>query len=83
MDDPAVSLLVESHAYRYSETRPHYAFFSGKNQPEIDNLSKSIRRLFILRYADFNRHIELAEQIEALAVAGNQRRKENLSTDFQ
>ena len=82
MDDPAVSLLVESHAYRYSETRPHYAFFSGKPQPEIDSLSKSIRRLFILRYSEDNLHAELAEQISALAMAGNQRRKELISADF-
>ena len=82
MDHPAVSLLVESHAYRYSETRPHYAFFSGKPQPEIDSLSKSIRRLFILRYSENNLHAELAEQIGALAVAGNQRRKELISADF-
>lgn len=76
MDDPAVSLLVESHAYRFSETRPHYAFVPGKNQSEIDTLSRKIRRLFILRYSGSNQHAELAEQIELLAAAGNQRSKE-------
>ncbi|WP_432730917.1 SIR2 family protein [Variovorax sp. W6] len=76
MDDPAVSLLVESHAYRFSDTRPHYAFMAGKNQLEIDNLSKSIRRLFILRYPDANHHSALADQIELLAMQGAQRRKE-------
>lgn len=81
MDDPAVSLLVESHAYRFSDTRPHYAFMSGKNEPEIDNLSKSIRRLFILRYPDADHHAALADQIELLALQGAQRRKE-LSTSI-
>lgn len=76
MDDPAVSLLVESHAYRYSDTRPHYAFISGKAQPEIDNLSRCIRKLFVLRYPSENNHLALAEQIENLAELGAKRRKE-------
>lgn len=76
MDDPAVSLLVESHAYRYSDTRPHYAFISGKSQPEIDNLSRSIRKLFVLRYPSENNHVALAEQIEHLCDLGAKRKKE-------
>lgn len=76
MDDPAVSLLVESHAHRYSDTRPHYAFVSGKQQPEIDNLSRSIRKLFVLRYPDANGHVALAEQIEELGKLGIERKKE-------
>lgn len=76
MDDPAVSLLVESHAYRFSETRPHYAFVSGKKQSEIDAISRKIRRLFILRYSDANHHEELAALIESLAEEGSNRRKE-------
>lgn len=76
MDDPAVSLLVESHAYRYSDTRPHYAFVSGKPQTEIDGLSKSIRKLFVLRYPDADGHIDLAIQLEELAKQGAARRKE-------
>lgn len=80
MDDPAVSLLVESHAYRFSDTRPHYAFVSGKSEPEIDNLSRTIRRLFVLRYSDANHHLALADQIELLASAGAQRRKEFSAT---
>lgn len=76
MDDPAISLLVESNAYRYSDTRPHYAFISGKPQPEIDNLSRSIRKLFVLRYPIENNHLALAEKIEKLAELGSKRRKE-------
>lgn len=82
MDDPAVSLLVESHAHRFSETRPHYAFFSGKKQPEIDDISKTIRRLFIIRYSDANHHEELATKIEALAQEGARRRKELVGRDI-
>lgn len=76
MDDPAVSLLVESHAYRYSDTRPHYAFVPGKAQPDIDNLLRSIRKLFVLRYSSDNNHIALAEQIEYLAELGAKRKRE-------
>ena len=76
MDDPAVSLLVESHAYRYSDTRPHYAFAPGKNQSDIDNLSRSIRKLFVLRYPSANNHLALAEQIEWLAELGAKRKRE-------
>jgi hypothetical protein len=82
MDDPAVSLLVESHAHRFSETRPHYAFFSGKKQPEIDDISKAIRRLFIIRYSDANHHEELVAQIEVLAQEGARRRKELMGGDI-
>lgn len=82
MDDPAVSLLVESHAHRFSETRPHYAFFSGKRQTEIDEISKTIRRLFIIRYSDANNHKELADQIEVLAEEGARRRKELAGGDI-
>lgn len=76
MDDPAVSLLVESHAYRYSNTRPHYAFTAGKTQSDIDNISRSIRKLFVLRYPSENNHLALAEQIEWLAELGVKRKKE-------
>jgi hypothetical protein len=81
MDDPAVSLLVESHAYRYSDSRPHYAFASGKPQPEIDSLSKNIRKLFILRYSSENQHLALAEHIEKLAELGAQRKREITATE--
>lgn len=80
MDDPAVSLLVESHAHRYSDTRPHYAFVSGKPQSEIDSISKSIRRLFVLRYPPNNGHAALADQIEELGRLGLARKKELIAT---
>lgn len=76
MDDPAVSLLVESHAHRFSDTRPHYAFFSGKKQPEIDNISKLIRKLFIIRYSDSNNHEQLADLLELLAEEGGKKNRE-------
>ena len=79
MDDPAVSLLVESHAYRFSETRPHYAFVAGNTQIEIDNISRKVRRLFVLRYSIANQHAALADQIELLAESGSMRRKELVS----
>lgn len=67
MDDPAVTWVVESHAYRFSDTRPHYIFASGKPNDQLDGLSRSLRKLFVLRYPEKNDHAELADQLEELA----------------
>lgn len=75
MDDPAVSLIVESHAHRFPGTRPHYIFLSGPANQPIDDLSKSLRKLFVLRYQPKNGHVALAENIEALAEEVKKRRQ--------
>jgi SIR2-like domain len=76
MADPAVSGIVESAAFRFPETRPHYIFQSGSAVRELDELSKTQRKLFVLRYRENNDHVELAEQIEALAARAESRRRE-------
>lgn len=75
MDDPAISLVVESHAYRFSDTRPHYIFTSGRFTRQIDDLSKMLRKLFVLHYPEKDNHIALAENIEALAEEVQNRRR--------
>lgn len=73
MEDPAISLVVESHAYRYSDTRPHYIFTPGAPNPPIDDLSKSLRKLFVLRYPEKDNHVALAEGLESLAIKAKER----------
>lgn len=75
MEDPAISLVVESHAYRYSDTRPHYIFMPGSPNRPIDELSKSLRKLFVLRYSEKDGHIALAESLEALGQDARERRR--------
>lgn len=75
MDDPAISLVVESHAYRFSDTRPHYIFTPGSPSHPIDELSKTLRKLFVLRYPEKDSHIALADNIEALGAEVQERRR--------
>lgn len=81
MEDPAISLVVESHAYRYPDTRPHYIFSSGISNRAIDELSKSLRRLFVVRYSEKNNHVALAEGLEALGYEARERRRLSLVAD--
>lgn len=83
MEDPAISLAVELHAYRYSDTRPHYIFTSGSRNQRLDELSKTLRKLFVLRYSEKNRHAALAENIEALAQEAKERRRLSRIADGQ
>lgn len=75
MDDPAIALVLESHAYRYSDTRPHYIFTSGRPNQQIDDLSKSLRKLFVLRYPEKDGYVALAEGLESLESAARERRR--------
>lgn len=74
MDDPAVAMVVETHAHRFPGTRPHYIFLPGPTNQPIDDLSKSLRKLFAIRYPQKNGHIALAESIEVLSDEVKKRR---------
>lgn len=76
MDDPAVTWVVESHAYRFFDTRPHYIFASGKPNEQLDGLSRTLRKLFVLRYPDKNDHAALAEQLDELGQQAQTRRRQ-------
>lgn len=75
MDDPAVSAVVESHAYKFFDSRPHYIFTSGTANPSVDELSKTLRKLFVIRYSPKNGHIALVEAVEKMILEVNERRK--------
>jgi hypothetical protein len=75
MDDPAISSVIESHAYRFFDSRPHYIFSAGSSDPAVDELSKTLRKLFVMRYSPKNGHIALVEAIEDLVNAVNERRR--------
>lgn len=75
MDDPAISSIVEFHAHRYSDSRPHYIFVPGAADPAIDELSKSLRKLFVIRYSSDNNHAQLVEAIAQLSKAAAERRR--------
>lgn len=75
MDDPAIALVLEAHAYRYADTRPHYIFTPGRSIQQIDDLSKSLRKLFVLRYPEKNGQVALAEGLELLGSAAQERRR--------
>lgn len=75
MDDPAISSVIESHAYRFFDSRPHYIFTPGSPDSAVDDLSKSLRKLFVMRYSPKDGHVELVHAIEALVLAVNERRR--------
>lgn len=80
MGDPAVTMIVENAAHRFPTTRPHYIFQPGKSIPEVDDLWKRLRKLYVLRYSETNNHAALADQIEALGLAAATRRGELATT---
>lgn len=82
MADPAVAMIVENAAYRFPLNRPHYIFQPGKAIPEVDELWKRLRKLYVLRYSEERHHVELAEQVEALGAAAALRRNELAATVF-
>jgi hypothetical protein len=75
MEDPAVSLFIESHAFRYGDTRPHYIFMPGREISPIDELSRKLRKLFVLRYSEKDEHVALVEALEQLALDMRDRRR--------
>lgn len=80
MVDPAVSLAIENAAFRFPTTRPHYIFQSGPPVPEVDGLWKRLRRLYVLRYAEVDHHVALAEQLEQLGSEAAKRKAELLAS---
>lgn len=76
MNDPSISYLVEMHAQSYPGNRPHYIFLPGPISPQIEAITKRLRRLFIMPYSPENGHKELVTRITELADNGINRRKE-------
>ncbi|MGE6761422.1 SIR2 family protein [Corallococcus interemptor] len=76
MSDPAVSLLVELHAQRFPATRPHYIFLPTPISPQMIDVSKRLRRLYVLPYSPAKNHHELLVQVRELGDQVGKRRSE-------
>jgi hypothetical protein len=76
MADPAVSLVIETAAFKFPDGRPHYIFQSGRGDSTVDGLWRKHRKLYVLRYSEANKHIQLAESLENLANESKMRRAE-------
>ena len=76
MDDPAISLLVEMYANKYKKCRPHYIFVGGDVGERMKDVSKRLRKLFIINYDKSNDHFELLMMIKDLALKTEERRRE-------
>jgi hypothetical protein len=82
MADPAISLLIENYAQKYPSARPHYLFLGGVTEPKLTEISKRLRKLFVINYDTANNHAELPTLIEKLAEEGLARRKELFAQDL-
>ena len=76
MADPAISSLVEQYAFRYPRGRPHYILQAGPTDPDIAEINKSLRKLFVIEYDPANNHEQLVSVIEAMVERMNSRRAE-------
>ena len=81
MDDPAVSLLVEMYANKYKNCRPHYIFVGGDVGERMKDISKRLRKLFIINYDKKENHSELLSMIKYLVTKTDERRRE-IATQF-
>lgn len=79
MNDPAVSYLIESYAQKYPHLRPHYTFQPTPIHPELIDISKRLRKLYIIPYDPSNDHEQLPLHIRALAQSADSRRREMLA----
>lgn len=79
MTDPAVSFVIEMHAQKFPETRPHYIFLPvGASRQTID-ISKKLRKLYIVPYNPKNNHHQMVEFAEEIGTLVSQRRIELMS----
>jgi len=76
MDDPAVALLVEMYANKYKKCRPHYIFVGGEVVDRMKDISKRLRKLFIIDYDEKENHAELLTMIQNLVTKTDERRRE-------
>lgn len=76
MDDPAISLLVEMYANKYKKCRPHYIFVGGSVVSRMKDISKRLRKLFIIDYDKKDNHAELLDMMQDLVIQTDDRRRE-------
>lgn len=75
MNDPAISYVVEMYAQNVPGARPHYMFLAGRHSDEYIQISKKLRRLFIIPYSPDDNHSELTELMENLSKRVDLRRR--------
>lgn len=76
MEDPAISLLVEVFAQKYNSQRPHYIFLPSPVSTEVSEISKRLRKLYVITYDPKDGHSELPKLLTSLATQADVRRKE-------
>lgn len=81
MSDPAISLIIETFAHRFPNSRPHYIFSADNVSDAVRDLSKSLRKLYILPYSPENNHLELITKIKDLGELVRKRRAEILARE--
>ena len=69
MNDPAISLIIEMYAQTFQNMRPHYIFLAAPVHESIVDISRRLRKLYIIPYDPQNNHLELVTHIRQLANA--------------
>lgn len=67
MTDPAVSLAVELYAHKYQDSRPHYIILPEPVPESVRDISKRLRKLYLITYDPRNRHSKLPRLVDRLA----------------
>lgn len=83
MSDPTISYLIDMHAQHLPKSRPHYIFLPGEMPKKYIDITKTLRRLFIVPYSDVNNHAELIELVNKLAVDAQVHRRSILSEEMK
>lgn len=78
MNDPAISLIVETHAQKFPDTRPHYIFMGGDVSPDVVDVYKKLRKLYIIPYNTDNNHSQLVEYMTELNNEVRRRKNESI-----
>lgn len=76
LNDPAIAFILEMYAQHLPKARPHYIFSAGPVSQNYIQITKRLRRIFILPYDESNDHAELVSIIEALGQQASVRRRE-------
>lgn len=82
MEDPAVSHLIERYADRYPECRPHYIFLKRPVSSREKEISKRLRRLYIVDYDPSDGHAELVSMVEEMASKMKEELRSRAAEDF-
>lgn len=78
MSDPAISQLIEVYAQKFPSLRPHYILQASGSNPGMAEISKTLRKLYVLEYENASGdHAQLPTLLNNLAREGSAKRKSN------